>query len=160
MTLKVENLVRRFGGLAAVDGVSFDVEDGECLGIIGANGSGKTTTINLLTRVDDPTRGTMRLDGVDYTRRPSHHLPRLGIARTFQNLRLFHDLTVEENVTLAAARGGRCSQKAREGARQLLGDAGIEELVQDLAREPALRHSAGRRGDSGARHRPAGALPR
>lgn len=132
MTLTVDNLVRRFGGLAAVDGVSFQVADGECLGIIGANGSGKTTTINLLTRVDDPTAGAMSIDGVDYTRRPAHHLPRLGIARTFQNLRLFHDLSVEENVKLAATQGGRSTKSTRLAARHLLDAAGMGTVAAAL----------------------------
>lgn len=128
MTLHVNDLVKRFGGLAAVDGVSFVVEEGERLGIIGANGSGKTTTVNLLTRVDAATEGSMLLDDVDYTRLPAQRLARLGIARTFQNLRLFHDLTIFENVALGWQASSR-STRVRAGVMELLETAGVHHLA-------------------------------
>lgn len=102
MLLEARNLQKTFGGLTAVDDVSFRVADGEILGMVGANGSGKTTCLNMLTRLAKPNRGAMMLGGQDYTKLPPHLLLKLGIARTFQNLRLFHNLTVRENVALGA----------------------------------------------------------
>jgi branched-chain amino acid transport system ATP-binding protein len=96
----VGSIGKRFGGLAAVDGVSFDINPGEILGIIGPNGAGKTTLFNLMTGLLKPTSGEIRFRGdrVD-GRRPSH-IASKGIARTFQNIRLFDSLTVIENVLI------------------------------------------------------------
>lgn len=96
--LEVEKLEKSFGGVKAVDGISFAVEEGETVGIIGPNGAGKTTLFNLITgfyRVDS---GTILFRGRDITSVSPYRLHRLGIARTFQNLRLFSGLTVFENV--------------------------------------------------------------
>jgi branched-chain amino acid transport system ATP-binding protein len=111
--LSVENVTRRFGGIVALDGVSFDVEPGETVGLIGPNGAGKTTAFNVITRVYTPDDGAVTFDGVDLLRTPVHRVVRLGIARTFQNLALFRTMTTLENVLVGAhARGDR--NRARE----------------------------------------------
>jgi branched-chain amino acid transport system ATP-binding protein len=111
--LSVENVTRRFGGIVALDRVSFDVEAGETVGLIGPNGAGKTTAFNVITRVYTPDEGAVTFDGVDLLRTPLHRVVRLGIARTFQNLALFRSMTTLENVLVGAhARGDR--GRARE----------------------------------------------
>lgn len=102
--LEVEKVEKSFGGVKAVDGISFSVMDGEAVGIIGPNGAGKTTVFNLITgfyRVDS---GKILFSGKNITSTPPYKLPHLGIARTFQNLRLFSSLTVFENVLSAILR--------------------------------------------------------
>lgn len=96
--LAVEAVTRQFGGLVAVDRVSFTVAAGEIFGLIGPNGAGKTTTFNLITGLIPPTSGDVRLAGVSIAQRRPFEIAALGIARTFQNLRLFGSLTVRENV--------------------------------------------------------------
>jgi len=100
--LAVRGLTRRFGGLTAVDDVSFDVHEGTILAVIGPNGAGKSTAFNLLTGFDRPNAGTVEFDGVRLDRTPPHRIARLGIARTFQNTQLFDEMTVEENVLVGA----------------------------------------------------------
>ena len=96
----VENLGIRFGGLRAVDGVSFSVAAGEIYTVIGPNGAGKTTTFNLVSRIYDPTEGRIVFDGRDITRLAPHRVAELGIARTFQNIELFDNATVLANLLL------------------------------------------------------------
>lgn len=96
--LRVNGLTKRFGGLIAVDNVSFVVHEGSIKSIIGPNGAGKTTIFNLLTGVDVPSSGEVHFDGHELSRMPPHDICRLGIARTFQNIRLFPDMTVLQNV--------------------------------------------------------------
>ena len=90
-----------FGGLKAVDNFDITIGRTEIAGLIGPNGAGKTTIFNLLTKVYQPTHGIIRLDGVDITRKKAIEINKEGTARTFQNIRLFTDLTVEENITVA-----------------------------------------------------------
>lgn len=99
--LQVTDLAKAFGGLNAVDGVSFEVREGEILGIIGPNGSGKSTLFNCILGQLSPTRGRVRLDGRDVTGMRPSDLNRLGISRTFQLLQVFPKLTVRENLILA-----------------------------------------------------------
>ena len=87
-----------FGGLKAVDDFNFTVGKTEIAGLIGPNGAGKTTVFNMLTRVYNPTHGTIMIDGQDTTGRTTVQLSKMGVARTFQNIRLFSDMTVEDNV--------------------------------------------------------------
>lgn len=87
-----------FGGLRAVNDFNFTIGKTEIAGLIGPNGAGKTTIFNLLTKVYTPTRGTIILDGMDTSGKTTVQINKMGIARTFQNIRLFNDLTVEENV--------------------------------------------------------------
>jgi branched-chain amino acid transport system ATP-binding protein len=106
--LTVENVTRHFGGIVALDDVSFDVGAGEVVGLIGPNGAGKTTAFNIITRLYAPEEGRVAFDGTDMLSTPPHRVVRLGIARTFQNLALFTTMTVLENVLVGAhARGDR-----------------------------------------------------
>jgi branched-chain amino acid transport system permease protein len=99
--LQVLELEKHFGGVAAVTGVSLSVHAGEIVGIIGPNGSGKTTLFNLLTGILRPDRGSVMLSGDDITGLPSHRIAELGIARTFQNIRVFSTMTVLDNVLVS-----------------------------------------------------------
>ncbi|MCC6174468.1 MAG: ABC transporter ATP-binding protein [Chloroflexi bacterium] len=98
--LAVEHVTRRFGGLAALEDVTFAMPAGRITALIGPNGAGKTTLINVISGLTPPTSGRVLLDGVVVTGRPPHQVAALGIARTFQNIRLFTDLSVIENVML------------------------------------------------------------
>jgi branched-chain amino acid transport system ATP-binding protein len=99
--LQTRDLSIQFGGIRAVDGVEFSVHAGEVVGLIGPNGAGKTTLLNLITGVYKPTSGTVIFDGRRIDGRVPHLIARSGIARTFQNIRLFRSLTVMEHVQLA-----------------------------------------------------------
>lgn len=101
MVLRFENVTRYFGGLAAVKDVSFQVESNQILGLIGPNGSGKTTCFNLITGVHKPTSGRIEFDGKVISGMPSHKIARMGIARTFQISSVFPDLTAFENIVTA-----------------------------------------------------------
>ena len=104
--LALENVTRSFGGILALDGVSFDVDEGEIVGLIGPNGAGKTTAFNVITRLYTPDSGRAEFDGRDLLATPPHKVVRLGIARTFQNLALFPTMSVLDNVLVGAhARG-------------------------------------------------------
>ncbi len=96
--LEVNHLSIQFGGLRAVDGFHLNIEKGELYGLIGPNGAGKTTVFNLLTGVYKPTEGIIRLDGQDITGKSTIEINKAGIARTFQNIRLFKDMPVLDNV--------------------------------------------------------------
>jgi ABC-type branched-subunit amino acid transport system ATPase component len=98
MLLEVEKVTRHFGGLCALAGVSFDVASGSVHGLIGPNGAGKTTLINILSGVSRPTSGRVRFRGHNIESFPAHRVAALGVARTFQNIRLFPALTCLENV--------------------------------------------------------------
>ena len=98
--LDVQNLSISFGGLRAVDDFDLQVERGELYGLIGPNGAGKTTVFNLLTGEYKPNEGVIRLDGRDITGRSPREINKSGIARTFQNIRLFRELTVLDNVKI------------------------------------------------------------
>src|SRR5688500_5628480 len=104
--LAVENVVKRFRGLRALDGVSLSVREGEIVGLIGPNGSGKTTLLNVASGVLDPTSGRVSVGGVDATGKKPHEVARLGVGRTFQQIRLFAEMTVEENVEVGAVARG------------------------------------------------------
>ncbi len=99
--LKVDGLQMRFGGLLAVDGISFDVRRDEVFSIIGPNGAGKTTVFNCVGGFYQASAGEVTLDGQSIARLPSHQVARRGLVRTFQNIRLFKQLTVVENLLVA-----------------------------------------------------------
>jgi branched-chain amino acid transport system ATP-binding protein len=111
--LEVKNVIRRFGGIVALDEVSFDVEEGEIVGLIGPNGAGKTTAFNVITRLYRPDSGEVNFEGESLLSTPPHGVIRRGIARTFQNLELFKTMTVRENV-LVGAHARRGAQTADE----------------------------------------------
>ncbi len=100
--LSVENVSRRFGGIVALEDVSFAVEDGQIAGLIGPNGAGKTTAFNVITRLYAPDSGRVLFDGADLLRTRASQVVRRGIARTFQNVALFSAMTVLQNVLVGA----------------------------------------------------------
>jgi len=114
--LSVENVTRRFGGVVALDRVSFDAREGEIVGLIGPNGAGKTTAFNVITRLYRPDEGELLFDGRSLLRTPPWRIVRRGIARTFQNVELFDSMTVRENVRVGAhaRRGGRSPDEVLE----------------------------------------------
>ena len=112
MLLSVRDVTLRFGGIVALDGVSFDVARGVVAGLIGPNGAGKTTAFNVITRLYTPDSGEVELDGETLLRTPPHGIVRRGIARTFQNINLFRTMSVLENVLV----GGPCPRSPGERA--------------------------------------------
>lgn len=102
--LAVQGLGKLFGGLVALDSVSFEVRSGEILGLIGPNGAGKSVLVNVVSGIYRGNSGTIRYCGRDVTGLPSHELSRIGIARSYQNIRLFRRMTVLENVLVANKR--------------------------------------------------------
>lgn len=130
--LKVEGLSKRFGGVVAVDDVSFELQQGEALGIIGPNGSGKTTSVNLITGFVKPTSGKVIYQGRNVTGRMPYILANLGIARTFQMVRPFHQLPAFKNLIIPLysprvkkLRGGKYGERDTV-ALDLLEEAGFE----------------------------------
>jgi branched-chain amino acid transport system ATP-binding protein len=141
--LELDDVTRRFGGLNAVEGVSFSVAQGEILGLIGPNGAGKTTLINLITGVHPANRGRVRFDGQDITRRRPHQIARLGIARTFQVVQPFPKMTVLENAAAGALFSGGAGsvRQAHAIAREHLEFTGLA----DMADRPAAALTLARR---------------
>lgn len=135
--LETRGVWREFGGVAALRDVSLCVQEGEILTLIGPNGAGKTTLLNLLSCVLPPTRGQLLFRGRSLLGLPPHKAARLGLTRTFQNLQLFSDMTVAENVIVAReARTGR--QCSRSEALPWLEIVGLAERADDCARELAF----------------------
>jgi branched-chain amino acid transport system ATP-binding protein len=135
LLLQTEELRKEFGGLVAVNSVDFTIERGSIVSLIGPNGAGKTTFFNMITGVYKPTSGRVVFDGADITGRPPHQVTQRGIGRTFQNIRLFKEMTALENVLVgmhARLKGGivrsilrtpglrREEREARERAQELL----------------------------------------
>jgi len=125
MFFEVKNIVKHFGGLAAVDDVSFNVKEGEILGLIGPNGSGKTTIFNLISNYHKPTSGTIHFKGKDITRLKTHKICRLGIGRTFQVVKPLGRMTVLDNVIAAAFSRTNTKHEARDLAFETLGFCGL-----------------------------------
>lgn len=125
--LRVETVRRTFGGLVAVNDVSFEVKPGELFGLIGPNGSGKTTMLNLISGALKPTAGTIRLGEHKVSGLPAHRIAQLGIARTFQLVRVLPSMTAAENVMAGAAFGHRkvWGEEARHLAHDLLERVGL-----------------------------------
>ena len=136
--LELRTLSRHFGGVKAVDELDLVVNKGEILGLIGPNGSGKSTTVNLITGVYTPTSGSLLFKGQDISRLDPHQRSQLGIARTFQNIRLFGNLTVWQN--LWAARVVR--EKGWTGFRErwLSGASAAREQAEELLEFADLAH--------------------
>jgi branched-chain amino acid transport system ATP-binding protein len=119
--LEVSDVALRFGGIVALDGVSFDLEEGQILGLIGPNGAGKTTLFNCLSRLYTPNSGDILFEGRSLLGRPPHRIAEIGIARTFQNLALFPRQSVLDNVRI----GGHARLKS--------------DFLSDTFRLPAMR---------------------
>lgn len=146
--LRVEHLSRRFGGLVAVNDVSFDVYQGTVKALIGPNGAGKSTVFNLLTRFDTADSGSVTFDGRDILNEPARAVARMGMARTFQNTQLFDEMTVLENVMVGSEIRSRTGflagglrlptaiskgRLAREESGRLLRFVGIDQWADALA---------------------------
>ncbi len=123
--LEVRDVTLRFGGIVALDGVSFDVEEGHIAGLIGPNGAGKTTAFNVITRLYKPDSGEVLLDGVSLLRQPAYRIVRKGVARTFQNIQLFRTMSVLENVLVGAH--GRGRKAGEQQAYEMLDVVGLRE---------------------------------
>jgi len=117
--LDVEDVTVRFGGIVALDGLSFTIEEGHICGLIGPNGAGKTTMFNVVSRIYQPTRGSVKFRGRELLEVPAHGIAKLGIARTFQNLALFPSMSLLENVMV----GAHC--QGRIGFAQAIARAGV-----------------------------------
>jgi branched-chain amino acid transport system ATP-binding protein len=147
--LEVRGLIKRFGGVTAVNALDMTVRAGDVHALIGPNGSGKTTTLNVISGLYRADGGSVRFDGAQLAGRPAHEIARRGIARTFQNIRLFGELTVADNVMIgrhvrtrtgfigALLPGGataREERETREKARELLRFVGLEDVAGAAAR--------------------------
>jgi branched-chain amino acid transport system ATP-binding protein len=139
--LEISKLRKTFGGIVAVDDVSFTVEKGEILGVIGPNGCGKSTMFNCILGQLKPTAGSIRLGGRDITGLQPHVLNRMGVGRTFQLLQVFAELTVRENLILAG------QEHQGTMARRLFGhrDAGLSDKADRMIGFFRLGHLAGER---------------
>src|SRR4030088_2782798 len=111
--LAMDGVTKRFGGVAALSEVTFDVAGGEILGVIGPNGAGKTTLLNCVSGVYRPDAGAISLDGTVISGRPPHRIARLGIGRTFQVVKPFASMTVRENAAVGALFGASRLPPAR-----------------------------------------------
>ena len=150
--LEVNDLVVRFGGVVALDGPSFAVEEGHICGLIGPNGAGKTTLFNCVSRLYTPTEGSITFDGEDLLAHRPHEIAPLGIARTFQNLALIHALSVRDNVMLGAHHRSRAGFAG--AALSLPGERREERSVREQADEALERLELSHVADH-----PAGGLP-
>ena len=150
--LEVDNVTLRFGGVVALNEVSFSLRKGEIFGLIGPNGAGKTTCFNAMTGVYRPTSGAIRFQGESLVGKKKHEITRGGIARTFQNVRLFPEMTALENVMVGADAHHKTSvisalfrlprhvneeRTGRERSMQLLRFVGIQHRAGDVARNLA-----------------------
>ena len=146
--LRLAEVSKHFGGMSVLQDVSFDVPEGGVFGLIGPNGAGKTTVLNLITGLVAPSGGALTFDGADLRGRKPHRITRMGIARTFQNIRVFKEMTLAQNVVVGmhaqldygigelmfALPGFRARERAaRERAHELLSWVGLESKALDLA---------------------------
>jgi len=123
--LSLRNVTRRFGGIVALDGVSFDVGEGQIVGLIGPNGAGKTTAFNVITRLYTPNEGEVEFDGENLLKARVHGIVGRGIARTFQNVELFKTMSALENVLVGAHTRGSGSEAQALEALDYVGLAPI-----------------------------------
>lgn len=151
--LSLRNVTRRFGGIVALDGVSFDVDEGQIVGLIGPNGAGKTTAFNVITRLYTPNEGVVEFAGDNLLKARVHGIVSRGIARTFQNVELFKTMTVLDNVLVGAHTRERAGEQEALEAIDYVGLASVAkrpvaglpfgtlkrvELARALVSEPKL----------------------
>jgi len=141
--LDVNDVTLHFGGVVALDGLSFTIEEGQVCGLIGPNGAGKTSLFNVVSRIYQPSSGSVRFDGIDLLKKPAHGIAHIGVARTFQNLALFPSMSLLENVMVGAHSQGSVGfvravlrlnpwgeeQSTRRRAFELLAHLGLAELA-------------------------------
>jgi branched-chain amino acid transport system ATP-binding protein len=145
--LEIRNLIQQFGGLKAVSDFSVCLEPGELIGLIGPNGAGKTTVFNLVSGFYQPTHGEILINGVDTAGKKPHKVTALGVARTFQNIRLWNDMSVLDNIRVAQhgklpygffhaiARSTRyqsCERQIEEDARELLEVFDLQDFADEF----------------------------
>ena len=149
--LDVQGVSVRFGGIIALDGLSFTIDEGQICGLIGPNGAGKTTMFNVISRIYQATTGRVTFRGSDLLKVPAHGIAKLGIARTFQNLALFPTMSLLENVMVGAHSTGRAGF-ARSTLRvgTLRAERAVRDEAGDLLQSLQLDHLA---------FRPAAGLP-
>jgi ABC-type branched-subunit amino acid transport system ATPase component len=135
MRLSTESVTKSFAGVHALNDVSVEVGKGQVIGVIGPNGSGKTTLVNVISGVIPPTSGTVCIGEDRWSRRSSFDVARCGVARTFQTIRLFEEMTVLENVEVAAASSPRTRglRRARAASREALAMLGLEDRSEAMA---------------------------
>ena len=146
--LELSGITQIFGGVTALEDVSFRIQKGDITGVIGPNGAGKTTLFNIITGIYTQTSGSVALEGKDVSGLPPERLARLGMVRTFQNIELFGQMTVLENVMVGLHTKSSCGllscafkmpwavaeeRRIREGAMKWIEFAGISDLAQDTA---------------------------
>ncbi len=133
--LEVKKLRKAFGGLVAVDNISFTLAKGEIIGLLGPNGSGKTTTMNLISGNLKPDRGSIILNGKNITSSSTHHIARAGVARTFQLVRVIEDMTVRENLMTGIAFGHKpmWDKEADIECNRILQTIGLVTEAENLA---------------------------
>src|SRR5882724_9709026 len=137
--IEARGVTKRFGGLAAVSEVSFDLQDGEILGLIGPNGSGKTTLVNVISGALPYSGGEVRFQGDSLRGLPPYAIGRLGVSRTFQIVKPFRNLTVVENVMVGALFGAHGGARARAAADGLnVPERKRMELARALAMRPTV----------------------
>ena len=146
--LEVDDVTVRFGGIVALDGLSFEIEEGHICGLIGPNGAGKTTMFNVVSRIYQPNSGSVRFKGRELLDVPAHGIAKLGIARTFQNLALFPTMSLLENVMVGAHCQGKVgfgraifrigAAKENRETRDFAGDLLAQLGLGALAFRPAM----------------------
>jgi branched-chain amino acid transport system ATP-binding protein len=142
--LKIDSLTQRFGGLQAVSEFSVDMQGGELMGLIGPNGAGKTTIFNLISGFYQPTEGTITFDGKPTAGLKPHQVTSMGIARTFQNIRLWHDMTVLDNIRIAQhyRLGYTVLDSVIRGKKYRAREARILEIAEELLEAMSLTEVA------------------
>jgi branched-chain amino acid transport system ATP-binding protein len=140
--LEIKDVTLRFGGVVAVDNVSLKVEEGEVFALVGPNGAGKSTIFNLISRFYDPAEGSIRFDGHDLLKHGADHVPSFGIARTFQNIELFEQATVLQNLLVGRHRHRQTGMfsniifSPKAYREELRHRAAVEEVIEFLNLQP------------------------